>query len=78
MSQTGRAHVIVVGPGLGRDEHIMDTVAKVIQSAKDKSLPLWGKVRMGGAKLQKPKYYIKNIRINVMLSLNNPLINYIA
>lgn len=35
-----RSHVILVGCGLGRDEHILETVGKVIQKCKEKQKPL--------------------------------------
>ncbi|OHW96232.1 carbohydrate kinase [Colletotrichum incanum] len=35
-----RLHVLVIGPGLGRDPLMQDTVARVIRAAREKSLPL--------------------------------------
>ncbi|OLN97037.1 ATP-dependent (S)-NAD(P)H-hydrate dehydratase [Colletotrichum chlorophyti] len=35
-----RLHVLVIGPGLGRDPLMQDTVALVIRAAREKSLPL--------------------------------------
>lgn len=35
-----RLHVIVIGPGLGRDPLMQDTVAKVITAAREQSMPL--------------------------------------
>ncbi|CAI6095538.1 unnamed protein product [Clonostachys chloroleuca] len=35
-----RLHVLVIGPGLGRDPLMQDTVALVIQAARSKNLPL--------------------------------------
>ncbi|CAH0028646.1 unnamed protein product [Clonostachys rhizophaga] len=35
-----RLHVLVIGPGLGRDPLMQDTVALVIQAARTKNLPL--------------------------------------
>jgi ATP-dependent NAD(P)H-hydrate dehydratase len=35
-----RLHVLVIGPGLGRDPLMQDTVARVIRAAKDKDMPL--------------------------------------
>lgn len=35
-----RLHVVVIGPGLGRDPLMQDTVAKVIEAARKQGLPL--------------------------------------
>lgn len=35
-----RLHVLVIGPGLGRDPLMQDTVARVIRAAREKSIPL--------------------------------------
>jgi ATP-dependent NAD(P)H-hydrate dehydratase len=35
-----RVHVLVVGPGMGRDEFMMETVAAVVEEAKKIGLPL--------------------------------------
>ncbi|EFQ31304.1 carbohydrate kinase [Colletotrichum graminicola M1.001] len=35
-----RLHVLVIGPGLGRDPLMQDTVARVIRAARERSLPL--------------------------------------
>lgn len=35
-----RLHVVVIGPGLGRDPLMQETVAKVIEAARKQSLPL--------------------------------------
>lgn len=35
-----RLHVLVVGPGLGRDPLMQETVARVIRSARERDLPL--------------------------------------
>lgn len=35
-----RLHVIVIGPGLGRDPLMQDTVAKVIEAARKQNIPL--------------------------------------
>ena len=35
-----RLHVLVIGPGLGRDPLMQDTVARVIRAARDKEMPL--------------------------------------
>lgn len=35
-----RLHVLVIGPGLGRDPLMQDTVERVIRAAKEKGLPL--------------------------------------
>ncbi|EPX72079.1 uncharacterized protein SOCG_04011 [Schizosaccharomyces octosporus yFS286] len=35
-----RLHAIVIGPGLGRDEWMLETVAKVIQYAREKEMPM--------------------------------------
>ena len=34
-----RLHVLVIGPGLGRDQLMQDTCAKVIMAAKDQNIP---------------------------------------
>ncbi|KAH8592005.1 Ribokinase-like protein [Bisporella sp. PMI_857] len=34
-----RLHVLVIGPGLGRDQLMQDTCAKVIEAARDKNMP---------------------------------------
>ena len=34
-----RLHVIVIGPGLGRDKTMQDTCAKVIKEARKRNLP---------------------------------------
>lgn len=36
----GRLHVLVVGPGLGRDPLMQDTVGRVIKAARDKGMPV--------------------------------------
>ena len=36
----GRLHVLVIGPGLGRDPLMQDTIARVIRAAKEKKMPL--------------------------------------
>ncbi|OHE98133.1 carbohydrate kinase [Colletotrichum orchidophilum] len=35
-----RLHVLVIGPGLGRDPLMQETVARVIRAARDRSIPL--------------------------------------
>jgi len=35
-----RLHVLVIGPGLGRDPLMQDTVAQVIRAARDKEMPI--------------------------------------
>ncbi|KAF6841429.1 ATP-dependent (S)-NAD(P)H-hydrate dehydratase [Colletotrichum plurivorum] len=35
-----RLHVLVIGPGLGRDPLMQDTVARVIRAARERSIPL--------------------------------------
>jgi ATP-dependent NAD(P)H-hydrate dehydratase len=35
-----RLHVLVVGPGLGRDPLMHDTVSRVIRAARDKNMPI--------------------------------------
>ncbi|OAA73187.1 YjeF domain containing protein [Cordyceps fumosorosea ARSEF 2679] len=35
-----RLHVLVIGPGLGRDPLMQDTVERVIRAAKDKKIPM--------------------------------------
>lgn len=35
-----RLHVLVIGPGLGRDPLMQDTVERVIRAAKDKGIPI--------------------------------------
>ncbi|KAG6005131.1 hypothetical protein E4U21_000385 [Claviceps maximensis] len=35
-----RLHVLVIGPGLGRDPLMQDTVSRVIQAAREKKLPV--------------------------------------
>lgn len=35
-----RIHVIVVGPGLGRDPVLMETVGKIIEVARDQKMPI--------------------------------------
>lgn len=35
-----RLHVILVGPGLGRDGHILETIGKIIAKCKEKRKPL--------------------------------------
>ncbi|KAG9238250.1 Ribokinase-like protein [Amylocarpus encephaloides] len=34
-----RLHVLVIGPGLGRDELMQDTCAKVLEAAREKNMP---------------------------------------
>jgi ATP-dependent NAD(P)H-hydrate dehydratase len=36
----GRLHAIVIGPGLGRDPLMQDTVARVIRAAREQNLPV--------------------------------------
>ncbi|KAL8686009.1 MAG: hypothetical protein Q9218_007411, partial [Villophora microphyllina] len=33
-------HSLVIGPGLGRDDLMQDTVAEVISAARDRKIPL--------------------------------------
>jgi len=35
-----RLHAIVVGPGLGRDNLMQDTAAKIIEAAKARNMPM--------------------------------------
>lgn len=35
-----RLHVVLVGPGLGRDDHILEITGKIIQKCKEKQIPL--------------------------------------
>lgn len=35
-----RSHVILIGCGLGRDDHILETIGKIIQKCKEKRKPL--------------------------------------
>ena len=35
-----RLHVLVIGPGLGRDPVMQETVSRVIRAARDKSMPV--------------------------------------
>ncbi|KAI9681147.1 MAG: hypothetical protein M1817_002429 [Caeruleum heppii] len=39
IAMLSRVHVIVIGPGLGRDPLMQDTCAKVIEAAKSQSIP---------------------------------------
>ena len=39
IAMLGRLHVIVIGPGLGRDEAMQDTCARVIEEAKKQQIP---------------------------------------
>ncbi|KAF2705239.1 H-hydrate dehydratase [Pleomassaria siparia CBS 279.74] len=39
ISMLSRLHVIVIGPGLGRDELMQDTCARVIEEARKKNIP---------------------------------------
>lgn len=40
LSVIDRVHVVVVGPGLGRDQIMMDTVTEIIQEVKKRGMPL--------------------------------------
>jgi ATP-dependent NAD(P)H-hydrate dehydratase len=39
VSMLSRLHVIVIGPGLGRDKLMQDTCAKVIEEARKQGIP---------------------------------------
>ena len=40
ISMLGNLHAVVIGPGLGRDKLMQDTVAAVITAAREKDMPL--------------------------------------
>ncbi|TQS31899.1 hypothetical protein Golomagni_07807 [Golovinomyces magnicellulatus] len=40
INMLGRLHVLVIGPGLGRDPLMQETVARVIKAAREKEMPL--------------------------------------
>src|ERR1700712_4811915 len=39
ISMLSRLHVVVIGPGLGRDKVMQDTCARVIQEARKQNIP---------------------------------------